>query len=528
VWVIMNKLNCSRFNRNRYLVAAIILFLFNVTFTFALTARDLDVPPREDQVRYSPADGEISGTNPPAFIWLPADGVDSYIVQYSRDPSFPTGQTVTVRDIDMTIHVPTETVEPGTWHWRYGYNDGERDRFSRTRSFEIPGWAVEFPLVTADELIARIPMQRPRLFFSPEQVEDIRNDAEGRFAYLEVASVVEEAEKILAMEEPLFQEPEDWKIRRETGRWTPEERQDYDNAWQSMRRYTQRMVTSALAYLYTGDERYAGEARRRLMHFMTWDPEGSSTSVLPTPTELGMDIAKNAPAVFDWIYDTLSDEERQKCIEVLTARMEQINRDVHRVRPMESRPYSSHPGRMVGFVIEGGIVLAHEAPEAREWLDYTLKLLWSTYPAWGGDEGGWHEGVSYWRGYMNNILRVVAELDRYDVPLKDKPFFRNTGYFGLYAGYPGRPTRAFGDGQISSIGRGQGELMYNFSSLYQNPYFRWHADISGVDKPAERGVLLFHDPYLQARSPAELPSHGFFMMSELLPCTATWPIRRTT
>ncbi len=478
----------------------VMLLFVQLITTFTINGQELDRPPSDFEVRYSPADGDITGTNPPAFIWLPVDNVETYIIQYAGDRSFPPGQTVTVRDIDITVHVPFETVKPGIWYWRYGYNDGTRDHFSKTRQFVIPESAVELPLVTADALIERIPGQRPRLHFSPEIIEEIRFDTEGRYDYLDTESVINEAEDILVMEEPLFQEPDPWPEEN----WRPL----YYQAWQSIRPYTQRMVTSALAYLYSGDVRFAEEARRRLMHYMTWDVGGSSSAMWPT--ELGMNIAENATPVFDWIYDTLSEEDRQICKEVLTARMDQIHREVHRSRPMESRPYSSHPGRMVGFVIEGGIVLAHEAPEAREWLDYTLKLLWSVYPAWGGDEGGWHEGVSYWAHYMNWAFRVVAELDRYDIPLKDKPFFQNTGWYGLYAAYPNRPTRAFGDEQIEAVGRKHGEVMYIISTLHQNPYFRWHSEVSGVENPSGRAALLYHDPTLQSRSPADLPQSRAF------------------
>jgi hypothetical protein len=183
---------------------------------------------------------------------------------------------------------------------------------------------------------------------------------------------------------------------------------------------------------------------------------------------------------------------------------------VHRSRPMESQPFSSHPGRMIGFVVEGSIALAHDVEEVSDWLDYTLKLLWSIYPAWGFADGGWHEGISYWGSYMNRMFRVVAELARYDIPLKEKPFFRNTGYFGLYAGYPKRPTRAFGDGHYGSVGESHGQLMYNISTLYQNPYFRWHAEVSGAGIPSGRAAFLFYDPDLKMRLPADIPQSRVF------------------
>ncbi len=501
--LIVSIIKPSSWKSKQYLNSGFVLrSFFLLVFTFTLTtnilhSQDLDRPPSTSEVNYSPVDGDITSTNPPAFIWLPVDGQEKYIIQYSRSRSFKSKQTITIRDIDMTVHIPTEIMDPGKWYWRYGFTEGGKENFSRIRKFTIPETATHFPLMPVDEVISRIPKHRPRLYFSPKLVEQIRTDSQNRYAQF-TRPVIEHAEEILAMAEPLFQEPDPW----------PDDyRELYYNAWRTMRPYTQRMVTSALAYIYTGDERFAEEARRRLMHFMSWDVEGSSSTIWPT--ELGMDIAENATPVYDWIYDFLSDEDRRICEEVLTARMVQINRDVHRNRPMESQPYSSHPGRMVGFALEGGIVLAHEAPEARDWLDYTLKLVWSTYPAWGGDEGGWHEGISYWSGYMRRMVRVVHELDHYGIPLKNKPFFQNTGYFGLYAAYPGRPTRAFGDGHHSPLGTATGIVTYMLSNIYDNPYFRWHSEQIGAGPSGRKAIRIFN-PGLEARSPYELPQSRVF------------------
>jgi hypothetical protein len=471
---------------------------FLLVQTGLIFSQGFDRAPTLAEINYSPAGNQVTASNPPAFIWLPVEGADLHIMQYSRTRSFRPARTTTVRNLDMTVHVPAEVMEPGVWYWRYGYNDGREDHFSRSYRFEIPESAVHFPLVSAEEFISKIPKQRPRLYFSPDLVREIRSDKDGQYSGL-TRPVIAEAEMILAMNEPLFEEPEPW----------PEQDYEdlYNKAWRSMRPYTQRMLTSAMAYLYTGDRRFAMEARRRLMHFMTWEVEGSSSTIWPT--ELGMDIAENTPPVFDWIYDILSEDERELCKEVLTARMVQINRDVHRSRNMESRPFSSHPGRMVGFAIEGGIVLAHESPEAKDWLDYTLRLLWSTYPAWGGDEGGWHEGISYWSSYMRRMTRIVHELDYYGIPLKNKPFFQNTGYYGLYAAYPHRPTGSFGDGAQTPPGVAAGLITYILSNLYDNPYFRWHAEeISAL--PSGRKAARIFNPHLEARPPDDLPQSRVF------------------
>lgn len=177
---------------------------------------------------------------------------------------------------------------------------------------------------------------------------------------------------------------------------------------------------------------------------------------------------------------------------------------------METRPFASHQGRMIGFVMEGSIVLAHDVPEAADWLDYTLKLLWSMYPAWGHSDGGWHEGISYWSSYMGRMFRVVAELNRLGVPLKDKPFFRNTGYYGLYAAYPNRQTKAFGDIHEFPVGIAQGELMYILSSLYSNPYFLWHAKITGAAHPTDRDAFLYKPTEITPLPPDNIPQSRAF------------------
>lgn len=462
----------------------------------ASAAPALDRPPAADEVSYRPEDGAVVAANPPAFVWLPAKGVRRWIVQYSRDDDF--AAATTVEDVEMTVYTPGETLEPGTWYWRYGYAAPDGPVFSGARRFTIPDDAVPFPFPGIDAVLRRIPETRPRAYFTPETVAEIRDDRE-RFAWL-VDPVARRAEAVLERDEPLFEEPQPWNEYEN-------QREAYNATWRAMRPYTAGMEICARAYLFTGDRRFAEEAKRRLMHFMTWDVDGPSS--VYWPTELGMDIGENAPRTFDWIYDTLSEQERAKCVEVLGRRIRQIN-EMHRGRPFESKPFSSHPGRMIGFAVEGSIILAHEVDDAPDWLDYTLRVLWSTYPAWGRDDGGWHEGVGYWTWYMGRMFRVVAELDRLGIALKDKPFFRNTGDFGLYAAYPHRRHRAFGDGYEGSVGRAQANLMYTLSSLYDNPYYRWYAEQMGGG-PSGPEALHVRRPDIEPKPPSDLaPSKAFF------------------
>jgi hypothetical protein len=484
-------------NSTRLISSILAILLAIPTAGVAAQATRLDRPPRDDEVHYAPADDAAVATNPPAFVWLPVDGVQRWIVEYAQDKTFPKGKTIRVSQLDTTVHVPGKTLAAGQWYWRYGYEGTEGPAFSRTRAFTIPKDAVEFPFPAVADVVARIPATRPRAYVTPADVAKIRNDPD-TYKWL-IDPVVRQAQQVLERNEPLFQEPQPWETYED-------QRAVYNRTWRAMRPYTRGMEICARAYLYTGQKRFAEEAKRRLMHFMTWDVDGPSS--VYWPTELGMDIAEHAPRTFDWIYDALSEAERAKCIEVLGRRVRQIN-EMHRSRPFESKPFSSHPGRMIGFAVEGSIILAHEVEDAAQWLEYTLRVLWSVYPAWGRNDGGWHEGISYWGSYMGKIVRVVAELDRLGVPLKDKPFFRNTGDFGLYAAYPHRPTRSFGDGYEGSVGSSYGSLLYSLASLHDNPYYRWYAEQTGGG-PTGPEALLAWKPHLKARPPADLPKSRAF------------------
>jgi hypothetical protein len=257
-------------------------------------AAALDRPPAADEVAYRPEDGSSVAANPPAFVWLPAQGVARWILQYSTSEDFSADASTTVEDIDMTVHIPGETLAPGTWYWRYGHAGSGGPVFSRVRRFTIPDNAVVFPYPGAGTFLARVPRTRPRAYFTPELVAEIRANRD-QFAWL-VDPVVDRAEAVLDQKEPLFPEPKPWD---EYENW----REVYNATWRAMRPYTAGMEICARAYLFTGDRRFAAEARRRLMHFMTWDVDGPSS--VYWPTELGMDIGENAPRTFDYTLKVL-------------------------------------------------------------------------------------------------------------------------------------------------------------------------------------------------------------------------------
>ncbi|HID06597.1 MAG TPA: DUF4962 domain-containing protein, partial [Armatimonadetes bacterium] len=268
------------------------------------------------------------------------------------------------------------------------------------------------------------------------------------------------------------------------------------------------MERCALVYLLTGDRKYGDEAKRRILHFFSWNPNGSTS--LFHNDEPAMWMMMRGVRAYDWIYELFTPDERKHVEAVMRIRAEQFYQRLRR-RPFESNPYESHAGRILGFLGEVALAFIHEWEEAPDWLDYVLKIFWCVYPAWAEDDGGWQEGPGYWRAYMSFALHFVVALKQATgVDLTKKPFFRNTPYYKLYTNPPYARHSPFGDGQHAPPGRGAGHVMYHFSTLLRDPYIRWYSDYMKSGPGASILGFVLYDPTVKSKPPTDLPQARLF------------------
>jgi hypothetical protein len=457
----------------------------------------LDPPPGATQKPYAPADGQRVEVNPPPFIWVPAGKGSVYAVQWSASQDFTPASTHLADGLRRSVFVPREKLLPGDWFWRYGVRSGTETVFGRTRSFTVPKDARPFPFPVWDEVIPRVPQARPRLFFGGARLEQARAWARGELKP-PIDDLCAACEREVG--KPLVPEPGVRPQGDEYGPWAV-------NVMRTTRPPMDVMERCALAYLLTGNEQLGNEAKRRLLHFFSWDPEGTTSFF--AYDEPPMWMMMRGSRAYDWTFHLFSPEERARVEANMRARAGQFYTRLQQL-PFESRPYDSHAGRLPGFLGECALSFIHEWPEAREWLDYATLLYYTSYPAWGGDDGGWQEGPGYWGAYMQFALHyVVALRNATGVDLMQKPFFRNTPFYGLYTATPYHQHSPFGDGQTNGP-MGLGSLMYAFSSLTQNPSFRWHAEACGATIGADTLSLATYDPALRAVPPRDVPQARAF------------------
>lgn len=456
---------------------------------------------------YRPAQDDITRTTPPAFVWRPAKDADHYVLQIARDDAF-TQDVLAYGDVPWSSFAPEKTLEPGIWFWRFAAADpdGAPSPWSTVRKFTVATDAKAFPKPPIAELKGRIPTSHPKLFLRPEEIPAFREAIAGRLKKPWDA-LRERADKLLASppdtsEPPKYPEGTEFKGEAWKKIW-----------WGNRQRaiaVADGAATLAFVYQMTGDIRYGDAAKDLLMAFANWDPRGATG--YEYNDEAGMPSLYFPSRAYSWAHDRFSDAERAKLVAVMAIRGADCFNHLNR-RNHLWQPFASHSNRAWHFLGEVAIAFQGEIPEAETWLDYAMTVFYTCYPVWGGEDGGWHEGLAYWSSYMSRFMYwVFASQAAFQIDPFEKPFFATTGYYAMYTMPPGTKTGAWGDLAQGSSSTKIADLMKTFAAGARNPHWEWYAEVNGADVPGGyMGIIqAYRGGAIPATPPASLPSSQVF------------------
>lgn len=465
-----------------------------------------ETPPAANEWGFRPANDTPLNVTPPAFVWRPQSNAAHYHLQVARDDQFRQVQ-YEAANLDLYCHCPPKALEPGTWHWRFRAVNkaGVPSAWSTVRSFTISSSASEMPMPDRAELRARVPGAHPRLFLRPEDLPRLRQQARSNLS-AEYQALDRQCKRLLK-DPPPTAEPKKYPPGMKRGS------EEWRELWWDNRVYTINVLDSAatLAFvrLLDGNEQYGQLARRLLLDAARWDPKGATG--YRYNDEAGMPYAYYFTRTYTFLYDLLTEQERDICRKVMRVRGREM---YDHLRPMHIwRPYGSHANRAWHFLGEVGIAFLDEIPEAEEWMWFAMNVFYCAYPVWCDDDGGWHEGMAYWRSYIDrftwwaDVIRSAFNIEAYQ-----KPYFSQIGYYPLYLQPPGTYGGGFGDlcGRLKSSGNVP--LMQIFAGQAGNPYWRWYVEAHG--KPARQpgyvGFLRSTRPPIQGRQPTDLPTARLF------------------
>lgn len=280
----------------------------------------------------------------------------------------------------------------------------------------------------------------------------------------------------------------------------------------------------AMAWLLTQDPAYGREAARWLLHLASWR---ITQDTYRTNDELFIHALRPMLFAYDWAYDALTPEERQTIGRALQERVgilaSQVIPKFSLSRPTPPDNSLSHPMRFISTLGQGGLVLLHENKAAPAWLAWSYEYYLRQFPVWGGPAGGWAEGMNYWSTGITQHQRFLEgmALLGFGAPL-ERPFWRNTAYFGLYNQMP-YGSSFFGD--LNNIANPSGSIaliLEKAAILNQDPYPLAYAQKLGQKPPTDFSYYTYSgiDAFLQrfrtgqAKLPAvalsDLPQSRYF------------------
>jgi len=488
----------------RYLYTVFILLCSWGLVSGAQKAPD-ETPGLPGEWGFKPAAGELLELTPPGFSWRPQDGAIRYGLQVSHEATF---DSIAYEEdsIDYTVHCPPATFSPGSYYWRFRFNDGESwSGWSSVRNFTIVEEAAVMPLPARKDLLARIPTSHPRLFVRPEWIDDLKARAQSDLKS-HYDKLIQECDELVAnpppsAEPPLYPEG----TVRGSDPWR--------TIWWGNRTYTQKVLngaaTLAFAYLLNGDERYAALSRELLMDCADWDPVGSTGFVYND--EAAMPYNYYFSRTYTFLHAYLSEAEREKCREIMTVRGREMYDHLHPDHLW--KPYGSHSNRSWHFLGEVGIAFLNEIPEASEWVWFAMNVFMNVYPVWSDNDGGWHEGMQYWQSYnyrftwWADVMRAATGINAFE-----KPYFSQAGYYAMYLSPPGTKGGGFGDLTARISSSHAVKLVSVYSAQAQNPYWQWYVD-SHEGEYGDSGYVGFIRgslPKVEPREPTDLPTSRLF------------------
>lgn len=384
----------------------------------------------------SPLDGSIAKRNPQPLLWAVGDEDAMYRVELSTSADFAPKKSV-VKMQEWAVSVP-DMLRKGRYFWRVTAFDKEgRELRQETNSFIVDGTQEQFNTMSGDRFVEYVKsLPHFRLYVHARDAERFRAE---RATRVEAKAWVRNARKKLDMD---FVPVAPTRPRDTTGMTDNEKRTMINFMYHKFGEVvSQPAVDFSIAYLLTGEREFAEAAVRHAVYVASLPVDSDATSEDFNRSAIMYALA----LTYDTAYEYFSLAQREAILEAIRVRGEYFYR--HYVRHFESHSMDNHVWQHTfrNFFF-ASIATAGDIPQAEKWLRYGYDVWRGRFPILGGNDGGWHDGNSYFEANLVSFVYIPFVLSRLTGDdFFDLEWYRRLPSFLVYSFPKGSNVPTFGD-----------------------------------------------------------------------------------
>lgn len=270
-----------------------------------------------------------------------------------------------------------------------------------------------------------------------------------------------------------------------------------------------RIEDALAAWMLTGNEDYWREALRRVGHLAEWDPHGSTSHA--AQDQANRAIMRLIAELIDCGFDRLSEAERERFAAVVRSRWTQAYQAVIGGGALRTMPFDSHGVSTAGALAAVALLMAGVDAAADDWIAQTVPLYLALLSPWGGEDGGYANGVAYARHDLRMMLFNVDVLSgALGVDLSRHDWFSHLGEFLVHMSPPGAVASAFGD-EVEQPAPGYTSLLVRaLAGRIPSSLLAWYAEASSPPDPSDPLMLRTPAPRAPALEADRLPASRLF------------------
>ena len=364
-----------------------------------------------------------------------------YKLRYSRNASFKGETTVTV-ETRWPFYNPDKDLEPGVWHWQFGYVVGGETKWSTPYQFTVDANPRKFSPPSYKEMINKLPAEHPRVYMDKKDWDGLMKRSEGS---IDKKTYIDRAEKALKVP---MKSVNDINAKlaanlknaaQRNAMMTRESRRIID-------REEVNMDILVRAYLLTKDRKYADEVIKRVKDIVTWKDNENVVGDFNFSTLLSI-----CATTYDILYDLLDPETKRMLLENIKYFGGKMYQGFN--NHLENHIADNHAWQMTLRIFTMAAFSVYgDLPEADVWTDYCYNVWLARFPGLNKD-GAWHNGDSYC--HVN--IRTLIEVPYFYSRISGFDFFSDPWYQGnaLYTIYQQPPFSHSGGNGSSHLGRTQ-------------------------------------------------------------------------